>query len=77
MLGIPPEEAKMRETVKGNTHCWYWTYLKKWLDQYIQEEQWEQASLALVLGIYGLILFPGPSGIITYGVAEIFWAVEK
>jgi len=72
MLGIPPEEAKARETVKGNTHGWYWTYLKRWLDRYIQDEQWDQASLALALGIYGLILFPGPPGIITCSVAEIF-----
>jgi len=77
MLRISPEEAKARETVKGNTHGWYWTYLKKGLDQCIQDQQWDQASLMLALAIYGLILFPGPFGIITCGVVEMFWAVEK
>jgi len=77
MLGISPEEAKARETVKGNTHGWYWTYLKKGLDQYIQDQQWDQASMMLALAIYGLILFPGPSEIVTCGVVEMFWAVEK
>ncbi len=72
MLGISPEEAKARETIKGNTRGWYWTYLKKWLDQCIQGEQWDQASLILTLAIYGLILFPGPPRIITYGVVEMF-----
>ncbi len=33
--------------------------------------------MTLALGIYGLILFPGPLGIITYSVIEVFWAVEK
>ncbi len=77
MLGIPPEEAKAREIIKGNTHGWYWIYLKKWLDLHIQGEQWEQASLALALGIYGLILFLRPLGIITCSVTVMFWAVEK
>ncbi|KAJ9170401.1 hypothetical protein P3X46_018511 [Hevea brasiliensis] len=77
LLGIPSEEAKSKETVKGNTHGWYWTYLEKRLDQYLQEKQWDQASVALALGIYGLILFPGPLGIITCSTVEVFWAVER
>ncbi|KAJ9176907.1 hypothetical protein P3X46_012171 [Hevea brasiliensis] len=77
MIGISPEEVKSKETVKGNTHGWYWTHLKKWLDQYIQEKQWDRDSMTLALGIYGLILFPGPSGIITRSTVEVFWVVEK
>ncbi|KAJ9159066.1 hypothetical protein P3X46_024597 [Hevea brasiliensis] len=77
LLGIPSEEAKSKEIVKGNTHGWYWTYLEKRLDLYLQEKQWDQASVALALGIYGLILFPGPLGIITCGAVEVFWTVER
>ncbi|KAJ9167530.1 hypothetical protein P3X46_022176 [Hevea brasiliensis] len=77
MLGTPPEEVKSKETAKGNTHGWYWTYLQKWLDQCLREKQWDQASVALALGIYGLILFPGPLGIITCNAVEVFWTVER
>ncbi|KAJ9175375.1 hypothetical protein P3X46_013938 [Hevea brasiliensis] len=77
MLGFPPEEVKSRETVKGNTYGWYWTYLEKRLDHRLQEKRWDQASVALALGIYGLILFPGPLGIITSSAVEVFWTVER
>ncbi|KAJ9145745.1 hypothetical protein P3X46_028091 [Hevea brasiliensis] len=77
MLGTPPEEVKSKETAKGDTHGWYWTYLQKWLDQCLREKQWDQASVALALGIYGLILFPGPLGIITCNAVEVFWTVER
>ncbi|KAJ9181717.1 hypothetical protein P3X46_005784 [Hevea brasiliensis] len=77
MLGTPPEELKSKETTKGNTHGWYWTYLQKWLDQCLREKRWDQASVALALGIYGLILFPGPLGIITCNAVEVFWTVER
>ncbi|XP_058003938.1 uncharacterized protein LOC131180608 [Hevea brasiliensis] len=77
MLGIPVEEAKAKETIKGSTHGWYWTYIKTYLDLYIQNRQWEQVSLTLTLGIYGLILFPRPLRVITHSVTEMFWVVKK
>ncbi len=35
IIGVPAEEAKVKETVKGNSHGWPWIYIKKHLDQHI------------------------------------------
>ncbi len=35
VLGISIGDAKAKETIKGSTHGWYWTYIKKHLDLHI------------------------------------------
>ncbi len=77
IIGVSAEEAKAKETIKGNSHGQSSTYIKKILDQHIQDGRLEVALPTLALGIYVLVLLLGPLEIVRQNVVELFWAIKK